>query len=534
MAARCWPRRWWEAWVRRDGRVIDRVIDRFKRRSCADYAESRSAYVDGYLEEEERQALLAHLSDCAACRDEVAALQRLRSLLTDSGRQQALVPSQLADRLAAIAEADATDADASRRLRLTTASVAGVVVLLVLIAGIGYVAAPVERDPIADPTAAVRSDFAAVIAQSPLTSAGIAAALTVDPQRLKSGDADLDQDPTMAGPELDEHQIAALLQKANWASARVPYSGIQQVVAPRDDQTTDQTTAADVSVDFAPGAGSQVVVRALDGKLANSGTVPTPAASRIAAGSQISALSQGYRLTGMAGGTVLARPVIRIQAWHRGAPASEPAAVWWIDTATGLVLRQEVFDDTGRLALSARYTSLQFGSGSGAPVAAEPRPLRAVRAPTSMLTRPLSTPLTTATFTTASAGALSSQGWFCHSELAGLQLVRLRADAPAEPGVLHMVYTDGLSTVSVFERRGRLADPPAASSWDPTLGAYRTDAMVNTATWQSGNAVFTVATDGPTDLRDTVVAALPHDRADDRTTIGRIRAGWSRILHLLG
>jgi len=505
-----------------------------KRRSCADFAEARSAYVDGYLGEAERQGLLAHLSDCAACREEVAALQRLRSLLTDSGRQ-ALVPSQLADRLAAIAESDQdSGTDAGRGLRLKTVSLAGVVVLLVLITGVGYVAAPTERGGIADPTAAVRSDFSAVIAQLPLTSAGVAAALTVDPQRLKSGDADLDQDPTMAGPGLDEHQIAALLQKANWATSRVPYSGMQQVVAPRDDQTADQTTAADVAVDFAPGVGSRVAVRALDGTLTNSGTVPTPAASRIAASNQISALSRAYKLIGIAGGTELGRPVARIQAWRRSPAATQPDATWWIDTATGLVLRQQVFDDTGRLVLSARYTSLQIGADSAAAIAAAPRPQRAVGVPATLLTRPLTTPLTTAALTTSSAGALSSEGWFCHSELAGLQLVRLRADAPAEPGVLHMVYTDGLSTVSVFERRGRLAETPAAATWDPTLGAYRTDAMVNTATWQSGDAVFSVATDGPTGLRDRVVAALPHDQSDHRTTIGRIRAGWSRILHMLG
>lgn len=509
-----------------------------RRRSCADFAEARSAYVDGYLGEAERQGLLAHLSDCSACREEVAALRRLRSLLTDSGRQ-ALVPSQLADRLAAIAVAgsEGDEAGFRRGIRLKTASLAslaGVAALLVLIAGVGFVAAPAERAGIADPTAAVRSDFSAVIAQLPLTSAGVAAALTVAPQRLRSGDADLDQDPTMAGPGLDQHQIASLLQKADWASARVPYSGVQQIVAPRDDQTAHQTTAADVSVEFAPGVGSRVVVRALDGTVTNSGTVPTPAASRIAASNQISALSHGYRLTGVTGGTVLGRPVARIQAWRRSPAASQPDATWWIDTATGLVLRQQVFDHTGRLVLSARYTSLQLGADRSAQSADEAGPLRAVGTPTALLSRPLTTPLTTATFTTASAGALSSQGWFCHSELAGLRLVRLRADAPAEPGVLHMVYTDGLSTVSVFERRGQLADPPAASSWDPTLGAYRTDAMVNTATWQSGDAVFTVATDGPTGLRDTVVAALPHAPSDRRTTMGRVRAGWSRILHVLG
>jgi len=501
-----------------------------RRRSCRDFAESRSAYVDGYLGENERQALLAHLSDCPACREEVAALQRLRSLLTDTGRQAGVLPTDLTSRLAAIAEVD-DDPDQPRTVRLRTVSLAGMAVLLVLITGVGYLAAPPERDGIADPTAAVRADFSNAVSQLPLTSPAVAAALAADPRRLGAGGTDpgtdIDPDPTMTGPALDRQQLIELLQRAEWASARVPYSGIQRVVAPRD----DRTTAADVSIDFSPATGSRVAVRSLAGTGVIGGTLPTPAASRIAANNLISALAARFRLTGDSGGTVLGRPVVRVQAWQRDPALTQPEAVWWIDSATGLVLRQQLYDQTGRLVLAARYTRLVIGpsspSSSSSPSV---RNLLAASAPAALLTRPT----TTATFTTASAGELSHQGWFCQAELAGMQLVRLRADAPAEPGVLHMVYTDGLSTVSVFERRGRLTDPPSASAWDPTLGAYRSDAMVNTATWQSGTEVFTVATDGPTGLRDKVVAALPHDPDAGRTTMGRIRAGWSRVLHALG
>lgn len=490
-----------------------------KRRTCRDFAEARSAYVDGYLGEAERQALLAHLSDCATCRDEVAALQRLRSLLTDTGRQTA-VPGELAHRLAAIAEQD----DPRPTVRIRILSLAGVALLLVLVTGVGYVAAPPNRAAVADPTDAVRTDFSAALTQLPLTSTAVAAALLADPQRLRTDDVDVGSEPTMTGPRLDHRQIVALLDRAEWASARISYAGVQRVVAPRD----DRTTAADVAIDVNPATGSRVAVRALDGDQVTAGRMPTPAASRIAATDLISALTSGYRLTGTAGGTTLGRPVALVRAWPKHSDAGQPVANWWIDTRTGLVIRQDVYDHAGRLVLSARYTSLTIG-GSRAAAAAEPG-MPALKTSTTLLTRPL----TTATFTTASAATLSSHGWFCHSELAGLPLVRLRADAPAEPGVLHMVYTDGLSTVSVFERRGRLADPPSASTWDPNLRAYRQDAMVNTATWQSGNVVFTVATDGPTALRDTVVHALPHQNAGGRTTMGRIRAGWSRILHAMG
>jgi hypothetical protein len=500
-----------------------------KRRSCRDFAEARSAYVDGYLGEDERQALLAHLSDCSDCRAEVAALQRLRSLLTDTGRQAGAVPDALTDRLAAIARSDGAGSSDRRThaVMVRTMPLVGVALLLVLIAGVGYAAAPPDttRRGVPDPTAAVRSDFSAVIAQLPLTSAAVAAALTVDPMRLRASGVQVDDDPTMTGPQLDSGQIDSLLHRAAWAAARVPYSGVQQVVAPRD----DRTTAADVAVDFAPATGSRIAVRTLAGDQVAGGLVPTPAASRIAGNNVIAALAARYRLTGITGGTVAGRPVALVRAWAKDATTDKPAAGWWIDTATGLVLRQQLYDHTGRLVLAAHYTTLSVRRSASAAAVRSPVG-RELTASAGLLTRPL----TTATFTTASAGALSSQGWFCHARLAGLQLVRLRADAPAEPGVLHMVYTDGLSTVSVFERRGDLADPPSASTWDPTLGAYRTDALVNAATWQSGDAVFTVATDGPTALRDAMVHALPHEEAAGPTTMGRIQAGWSRILHALG
>jgi hypothetical protein len=275
-----------------------------------------------------------------------------------------------------------------------------------------------------------------------------------------------------------------------------------------------------------PGSGSQVVVRKLNGSEITQGLVPTPAAARIAGSDLFGALTSGYRLSGIDGGTLLGRPVTLVQAWRSGSSEDDaPAARWWIDNKTGLVLRQQTYDPAGRLVLDARYRTIAVGGA------------RAMASPNSGgvgVSHELMAPLTTATFTTGSAGQLSSQGWFCQSELAGMSLARLRADAPAEPGVLHMIYTDGLSTVSVFERRGRLTDPPAESEWDPNLGAYRTDAMLNTATWQSGDAIFTVATDGSTALRDKVVAALPHDQAARRTTMERVRAGWARILHMLG
>jgi hypothetical protein len=87
-----------------------------------------------------------------------------------------------------------------------------------------------------------------------------------------------------------------------------------------------------------------------------------------------------------------------------------------------------------------------------------------------------------------------------------------------------------VSSASVFEQHGSLAHTPAGTHWDAGLQAYVRGGAAKVASWQSGSTVFTVVTDGSPEQLAAAVAALPHDPAPPRTTIGRVRAGWSRIL----
>ena len=54
-------------------------------RSCAEFAELRSAYVDGALADADRERLLAHLVDCAACRATSPSSGRSALLLAAAG-----------------------------------------------------------------------------------------------------------------------------------------------------------------------------------------------------------------------------------------------------------------------------------------------------------------------------------------------------------------------------------------------------------------------------------------------------------------
>lgn len=114
---------------------------------------------------------------------------------------------------------------------------------------------------------------------------------------------------------------------------------------------------------------------------------------------------------------------------------------------------------------------------------------------------------------------LRQDGWSCPGALpGGLRLVSARAVDVSGGSAVHLRYTDGRSTVSVVEQRGRLdaGDVPAFSTsvvggvpllerqGDPWHGV-----------WQSGDLVISVVADAPAHVVADVVAALPHERPDD-------------------
>ena len=104
------------------------------------------------------------------------------------------------------------------------------------------------------------------------------------------------------------------------------------------------------------------------------------------------------------------------------------------------------------------------------------------------------------------------------------------ARAATGPRTVQATYGDGVVTLAVVEQHGWLAAPPAGAAWDAPLGGWVTPGAVTTVTWQSAEAVFTVIGDGPPELLAQAVRALPREEPPDRTTLGRIEAGWGRIL----
>lgn len=498
-------------------------------RDCAALGDLRSAYLDGALNDADRERVLTHLVGCVGCRADMEELRTVRRLLHRMGTTGAAPTSyELSSRLVSIAGGDAyvpvwsrpfrrtrpgTLPSTRRATRVRTAAAALAVGGLVSALGaMGYAAAPTVGATVSDPTDRVRSEFVATLAQFPLASRSLSALMMEPTSGLVTSTAALAHvGPSYGtGTPLTSQQAFGALQGAATESGQVSYSGTQvvRVVQGR------QVVSAAVGISFETGQGSSVTVPR-QGAGAMLRFVPATSSSRIVNEELLDLLTRGYSLSGSTGSTVVGRPVTVVEATPIAGTSTHVAARWWVDNATGLLLWQETYDANGAVAVASGFTSLRL---STQPVFIPHLPPR------------LATSTTTASLTLSSVSDLTTQGWYCQGQLAGLSLVRLRSDEATDPDALHMVYSDGVATLSVFEQRGTLGEPPAGSRLDESLHVYVRDGTPTMATWRSGDRVFTVMTDGSPDLLRAAVAALPHQVVEAPTTMDRIRAGWGHII----
>jgi negative regulator of sigma E activity/anti-sigma factor RsiW len=498
---------------------------------CADLAELRSAFVDGALDYPDRERLLSHLVDCAQCRQDVEDLRAVRTLLKQSRNEPGPAPSDLSSRLVSIAgpesiaplwtrpfrriqppHASRTGGLPSHRrivkLRIAAASMA-LGATLTAIGVIGYAAAP-RLVAIDDPTGEAQAAFTSSLGQFPLASDALNAVMLADSRALTASISPRPEGPSVAaGPTLSPAQAQDMMQKAANAEESVSYSGSQSFLAYR----AGRAIVAQVDVDARARQGTQVRVNSQNGQQLHRGFTPALISSRVVDDELLDLLERNYDLSGTGGANVAGRSASVVTATRES--SSSAAARWWIDDATGIVLWQETYDTSGSVDVSFGFTAVSISHGESILEHLPPK---------------LTVPRTSTSLTLSSAAELKASGWSCVRELAGLSLVRIRSDRANNPDIVHLVYSDGLNTVTVFQQRGQLKAAPAASQWDGGLGAYVRRGASSVATWQSAEMVLTVVTDGSPVVLAEAVESLPHARAVPQTTLDRIEAGWARIL----
>ena len=505
-----------------------------KAHSCAELAELRSAYVDGALDDADRERLLTHLVDCTDCRRDVAELRHVRALLTGS-TDPGLTPVDLSHRLVSIAGDEATEPLWTRPFRRTPAAgqlpsqrhqvrirvLAGVLGCgLAVLTGARH---RVRQRAVGQRAHRPRPDQPGdhrVHRRGVCLPAGRAgqcrppgsAADRLDRRWLPTG-------VSLPAKALSEAKAVKLLTQAGQAGDQLPYTATQVVDLQRDDErirNTVQVSSSGAGTRLSPGGSGTATV-------STHSYVETDSSTRMADADLIERLAHRYTLRGWKSQSYADRTAYVVEAVEPTAtPAdgdlSGVAARWWIDSRSKLLFGQETYDGRGNLVISSWLTDLRFGAAAD------------VNGPDSRTGPAGQPPRTTATLTLSRAGQLRRNGWICAERLAGLPLLRLRTDQTGDPDLVHLVYSDGLTTVSVVEQRGRLHGAPTGTTRNETLGAWVTEQMPATATWTSGDIVLTAVTDGSRETLAAAVAALPHDGRQRPTTMERVRAGWSRIL----
>jgi sigma-E factor negative regulatory protein RseB len=234
-----------------------------------------------------------------------------------------------------------------------------------------------------------------------------------------------------------------------------------------------------------------------------------PGLSTVISAQQLTQLRLGFMLFYAGTGTAGDR---RADLVTVDRPDGTLAAKYWLDAATGLPLRREVFDNRAHVVSDVSVTSLQTG-------------LQAVRG------MPLgASAVAMQQLPSSAVSALRAEGWPLPDELPdGLILVTASKMAMHPGPVIGLSYSDGLSVISVFVQRGIL--PAMQRDWRRlTLGdhdVYALDPDDQTIVWAGDGYVFTVVAQAPSATVDRALSALPH--SSEPGFWGRLERGFRRL-----
>lgn len=204
------------------------------------------------------------------------------------------------------------------------------------------------------------------------------------------------------------------------------------------------------------------------------------------------------------------------------------AARFWLDHATGLLLRKQLLAPDGSVLRSISLTSVRLGLPKSTSIPATTNDRFGTRLDDKAL------------------AAERAQGCPCPDALpGGLALVETRrstAGTVLAAPVVHQVFSDGLETVSLFSVAGLLTDTDASDlgargftaegAGTGTAWVRAGDGSAWTAVWVTGGQVLTLVVsdaEDPASTASAVLQALPPSGEQDGSLLSRIARGWTRI-----
>jgi sigma-E factor negative regulatory protein RseB len=312
-----------------------------------------------------------------------------------------------------------------------------------------------------------------------------------------------------------------LLQEAATACRATSYHGEQVVLW----WGPGETSASLVDVWHQP--GQMTLVQAADvppdkavgaGILPGAADDPDPDGILGVSNQLLVLLQSNYQIAYVGRGSAIGRTALVVEVRRPGGGGL--AARFWLDAATKLPLRREIFTSGSHLISEDSFVNLQLGAGA----------LGAMPAPAG---GPWTTRLDSVTLT-----ALRTKGWPLPARLPG-NLVLFAATQTSAPSgrVIDLSYSDGLAVISVFVQRGELAKPMPGWRQIGIRGktVYSIDPGERSFAWSSGGFVYTVVADAPAAVVSQVVAAMPNSIPPGfwgRMAVGfRRLASWLNPLH---
>lgn len=326
----------------------------------------------------------------------------------------------------------------------------------------------------------IRTRLLVVAVGAGVALAGIPALAAVDPGRHR----------TSSG----EARALALLEQAAEAGRRLTYSGTQYVASWRSGGTWSEV----VDLHHDPESGSVLVDAAGAG-------VDGLAAIAVLDPRMLVRLADSYSLSVAGPGRCAGREATVVEARRTGGSL---AGRFWVDAASGVLLRREVFDADGSRVRSSAFLDLAV-QGSSATVAVAPAGAQ----------RPAP----------EAVHRLREDGWHVPTWLPdGFRLFETRLS----DDVLHLAYTDGLSTLSLFAQPGRLGRTPPQGF---TVGeiddsrVWMRRAAPERVVWSGGGHVWTLVSDAPDSAVHAAVRALPRSEPVDDGLRARLARGLGRL-----
>ena len=465
---------------------------------CSRFRPDLSAFADGTLSSKRWEQVCYHLAGCQDCRDEVAAISRVCSTL--SSARTTAAPHAWAAKLEGIAGEHAEaplymakgdgELPSSRRRR-TRLAAQGSAALVAVMASVVVLAILIAPDPrrVTDPVGEAREQYSMSSSAININEAVGAVLLAYERGAQLGESVEYESRQLAQGRVVAPERAAELLLTA--AQTDLSLSGIQRVWV-SDGAGAFHT--AEVHTQKVAGQGAQLEVFDARGTRFMSSFLPEFAAPSVRA-----PRSWEFHETLVANRHHDGRSVQLVAVDDTG-----PAAAWWFDENTGLLLWSERYDCSGAPTIAVGYTDLDLGSAEfdegslSQLIALQP------------------------------ATAHDAADWCrglprCPQEIAGLPLVAYSSSNRDADESINLVYSDGFETAVVGWSEGLIADG-VTSRTDRSAG------LPTVALWQWGPSVVSVTTNGSPQLVEDFRAALPRQEPYAPTLSDRIAAGLGRLM----